>query len=133
MYHPQVGGDLGARMFAAFTETKKMGFTQTVLVGTDCPPLHAHHLRDAFRALRRNEVVLGPTPDGGYYLVGARNPPANMFADISWSTSCVLEQTLQVLGKTRIQAALLTPLRDLDDADDLRYHMAEGNLALPPV
>src|SRR5262249_19825135 len=91
----QQGGDLGERIERAFDDLLASPQDHAVIVGADCPALDASALDDAFDALATREGVLGPARDGGYYLVGLRCRAPGLFRDIDWSTSRVLDQTLQ--------------------------------------
>ncbi len=118
-YFPQSEGDLGARVHAAIDGAFSRGAKAVLVVGGDCPELDTALLRDAADALRENDLVLGPTVDGGYYLIGLRGAQPGLFSDMPWSTSEVFEETM-----TRIQALGLTVeklpmLFDVDTADDL--------------
>lgn len=108
----QPASDLGTRMAAAFADGV------SVLVGTDIPPLRAHHVDAALAGLEESEVVLGPTDDGGYCLIALRAPCPQLFADIPWGTDQVLTATKAAAGERKL--ALLPPLWDVDDAADWR-------------
>jgi rSAM/selenodomain-associated transferase 1 len=115
----QQAGDLGQRMTAAFAAAFAAGATKVAIIGTDCPGLRAAHLAEAFSLLNEHEVVLGPATDGGYYLLGLRQPLPELFQNKAWSTASVLADTLadaQRLGK---RVALLPELHDVDTAEDL--------------
>ena len=117
-YVHQAGGDLGHRMFAAIETAFGRGAHRVVLVGTDIPGVTAAILEHAFDQLRRNEVVLGPSTDGGYWLVGM-NRLENLFTEIPWSTPAVLESTLAMAKSKKMHVHLLEPLTDLDEPADL--------------
>jgi len=114
----QRGSDLGARMRAALFDAIDQGCRQAVLVGTDIPGLTAGHLDAAFDALNRHDLVLGPSEDGGYWLVGLRCK-AELFQGIAWGTANVLSQTLAAAKKLGLSSTCLPALHDLDTADDL--------------
>lgn len=112
----QSEGDLGARMHHALSVP---GTGPAVLVGSDIPDIQARHIDDAFRALARADVVLGPAADGGYWLIGMRRrraPPR--FGRIRWSTAHALEDTIAGFPPGT-KVALLEVLRDVDEARDL--------------
>ena len=88
-------------------------------VGSDSPTLPLHLVDEAFRALVWERAVLGPTFDGGYWLVGATRPAPDMFTNIPWSTSAVLEKTVSALRAAGIEPALLSFWYDIDEAADL--------------
>jgi len=116
-FRPQVPGDLGARLLDAFGDHGRG--TSTVVIGTDCPGLTSAHLDQAFAALHSADLVLGPTADGGYYLLGAREPFPQLFEDMPWSTEQVLAETLARAAAAGLRVAQLARLRDLDTSEDL--------------
>ena len=123
-YVPQLGGDLGERMHRMIRRSREMGATRTVIIGSDSPSLPPGYVDDALELLRSNGVVLGPSTDGGYYLIGQSSPDIRPFRSIDWSTGSVFEQTLQRLEGTAI--ALLPPWYDVDtpaEAAFLRVHL----------
>jgi rSAM/selenodomain-associated transferase 1 len=123
---PQGEGDLGARMrrvaLAALTASNRV-----VLIGSDAPTLPLEHVSMALRALRRKRVVLGPSLDGGYYLIGFRGPPPDVFTRMPWGEASVLARTLARLRRARITPAVLPAWYDVDvaaDVDLLTRHLA---------
>jgi uncharacterized protein len=127
VYRSQVEGDLGHKMEAAMRaaiEEKGTAAGSVVLIGSDIPGIEAALLRQAFDALAESEVVLGPSRDGGYYLVGLTAAAAPrvlplLFAEIRWSTETVLAETLERLGANGRSVRLLPTLRDIDRPEDL--------------
>ena len=121
--HPilQSAGDLGQRMQAALKSAMARGARQVVLVGTDIPALTTCHIAKAFAALEQHDVVLGPSRDGGYWLVGCRRP-ADVFSNIDWGGPQVLRQTLAAAERCALSVALLDDavLDDLDTETDLK-------------
>jgi rSAM/selenodomain-associated transferase 1 len=115
----QHGEDLGARMAQAFSSLFAQGYQQVVLVGTDLPVLPATHCTQAFSLLNTHDLVLGPSTDGGYYLIGLRRPVPDLFVGIPWSTEHVFEKTQALATHLGLQMSLLPQVRDLDTADDL--------------
>jgi len=116
---PQVDGDLGERMNAAFASAFADGCQSAVIIGSDLPGISAEILRRAFDLLDAHPVVIGPAYDGGYYLLGLREPRPELFDGIPWSTERVLDCTLHRLRGSGISPPLLEPLRDVDRAADL--------------
>jgi uncharacterized protein len=114
----QGDGDLGARMLRAFERVlARPGCA--IGIGIDAPALDARYLREAARRLDSSEVVLGPALDGGYTLIGLRQPIAALFEDIPWSTGAVLESTRDRLKHLALPHAELAPLGDIDEPADL--------------
>ncbi|MGL4376645.1 MAG: TIGR04282 family arsenosugar biosynthesis glycosyltransferase [Microcoleaceae cyanobacterium] len=119
IYEPQPDGDLGERMAIAFQKSFESGYEKVIIIGTDCPTLKHHILREAFEALNQNELVLGPAEDGGYYLIGLRHFIPQLFENISWGTSSVLEQTNAIALSLNLSIAYLPILADIDRPEDL--------------
>jgi len=118
-WQDQVGADLGERMTFAIAQAFRRGFQHVVLVGADCPAVSTAILAQAFEELRRKDLVLGPTRDGGYYLIGLRCPNPALFANIAWGSEQVLAQTLAAAAEAGVQPALLVGLADVDRPEDL--------------
>jgi len=121
----QCAGDLGQRMAWAFDKGVD------VLVGTDIPDMTVSYVEEAVTALRNADLVLGPTEDGGYCLVGMNSTRPELFEGIPWGTADVLESTLHAASTLRVE--LLDALWDVDDAQDLkRWHMAQAHARTHP-
>lgn len=122
---PQSDGDLGERMSQFFSVRFQGGATKVVLLGSDSPTIPQRFVAQAFHELDTNELVFGPTEDGGYYLVGMRQPIVEVFRDISWSTPSVWEETLERASaiNKRESLAMLPTWYDVDTLADLwRLH-----------
>ena len=115
----QAPGDLGTRMYAAFLAAFQRGCSRAVLIGTDIPELRADHLRQAFDALGENDLVIGPSRDGGYWLIGL-NRPARLFEGIKWGTKAVLDQTLALANGQGLSVKELDYLTDIDTEEELK-------------
>lgn len=122
---PQPGGDLGQRMAAAvaahFAHSPDLPL---LLIGTDCPVLSPGHLQAAAGALTSHDVVLIPAEDGGYVLIGFRQPVPEVFEGVAWSTAAVLDQTRERLRAAGLRWCELDPLWDLDEPADLARYQA---------
>ena len=131
-YRPQEGADLGERMKNAFLGCFAEGKTSVVLLGSDLPDLFGGILQDAFSSLATSDGVLGPSVDGGYYLIGFRKEGflPSIFDNVPWSTDSVLSETLKRFHEARRTVALLPWGRDLDTPEDLR-DFRRRNLATP--
>lgn len=114
----QRGADLSARMAAFFELHASEGFERMVLRGTDSPTLPSERIDAAFAALSQSDGVVCPDLDGGYNLIGLREPQPELFA-LEMSTASVLEQTLARARSLRLQVARLPAHHDVDTADDL--------------
>jgi hypothetical protein len=130
-YAPQGAGDLGQRMFRSFVNAFTLGCRRVVLVGTDIPELHPRHLAEAFGALSDYDLVLGPSTDGGYWLIGLKKPHA-VFHPVDWGTGEVLRQTDQLARKQGLRVHHLNPQTDVDTPEDL-YQMKRPWEAKPYV
>jgi uncharacterized protein len=119
----QAEGDLGARMHRAFEAASARGAggnrRRVVIIGSDTPHLARERVEEAFASLRTHPLVLGPSADGGYYLIGLTRPRAELFADIAWGTERVLAATLERARELGLAPELLPEEFDLDTAEDL--------------
>lgn len=124
-YIPQVGQDLGQRLKNAFLQAFSDRFNRVVVIGSDSPDLPEKYLELAFHALDTNDVVIGPSSDGGYYLIGftreAFLPEA--FEQISWSSNKVFEKTINILKQYRPNSYLLPQWHDVDTLVDLKIFL----------
>lgn len=117
----QKGADLGQRMAHCVAALLARPDTDyVVLIGTDCPVLSTEYLRAALNALQDGQdCVLGPARDGGYVLIGLRQPIPALFQGIEWSTATVLDQTLDRIASLKLRVTLLEELWDVDVSSDL--------------
>jgi rSAM/selenodomain-associated transferase 1 len=117
---PQRDGDLGVRMRGLMEDGFARGASRVLLVGSDLPDLSAEPLRAAAEILERepDTVVLGPAPDGGYYLVAATRVP-DIFTGIVWSTARVLEETETAARRDGLVCRRVATQRDVDRVSDL--------------
>jgi rSAM/selenodomain-associated transferase 1 len=122
LYMPQRGENLGERMKNSFTEAFTMNFKRVVLIGSDIPDLPLEFIEEAFHSLQEKDVVIGPSLDGGYYLIGFKDKTfsSQVFKGIPWSTERVFEQTTKILEREGLTVHFLKPLRDIDTIEDLR-------------
>jgi rSAM/selenodomain-associated transferase 2/rSAM/selenodomain-associated transferase 1 len=119
LYRPQGKGTLGARMNRAFQDSFRAGMTKVIIVGTDCPGISEGLVQGAFGALEKNDLVLGPANDGGYYLIGLRRAAEELFKGIPWGTEEVLTHTRRLAQSLGLRTFLLDPLGDVDRPEDL--------------
>ena len=117
----QAGEDLGGKMAHAFRTVFDRGFERAVLVGTDIPELDPAIFDSAGKALEQSDAVIGPSRDGGYYLIGMNRPAFSdrFFSGMSWSTSRVLDDTLAVFRQHGVSYECLRTLNDVDTPEDL--------------
>lgn len=116
----QAGKDLGARMNNAFNEAFGEGCTKVVIIGSDCPEITSHHIKKAFARLDNVDCVVGPSEDGGYYLLGLSKKLPELFIDKKWSAASVLSETVDTLNSHGFSFELLEVLNDIDNENDLK-------------
>ena len=119
---PQRGDGFGERLYFAVEDLFKCGFGSVCLIDSDSPTVPAENFAGAVELLSTTEdrVVLGPSDDGGYYLIGVKKPHQHLFKQIDWSTERVLNQTMQRATEIGVEAKLLPIGYDVDDGASLR-------------
>jgi len=129
----QQGSDLGERMKNAFISAFDLGIEACCCIGSDLPDLPVEYVRQAFRDLERAEtdVVFGPAEDGGYYLVGIKTMHDRLFTGIAWSSSRVLESSLERAREMELRTGLLPAWYDIDMIGDLRRLLLSPGQAAP--
>jgi rSAM/selenodomain-associated transferase 1 len=127
----QVGEDLGSRMSQAFQVVFDMGYRKALIIGTDLPTLPESALRQAQDLLTDHDLVLGPSLDGGYYLIGLTKPAPDLFTGIPWSTGHVCEATRTKADAMGLKTALLPTCRDVDTIEDLMAVIREAGFGAP--
>ncbi|MDX1754741.1 MAG: TIGR04282 family arsenosugar biosynthesis glycosyltransferase [Marinobacter sp.] len=113
----QTGRDLGARMEAAISAGLEE-YTQVIIVGSDCPSVDAGYVHLAQQVLEGADLVLGPSDDGGYVLLGARRLVPGQLADIAWGSGAVLAQTRRRAEALGVSCCLLETRWDVDEPED---------------
>jgi rSAM/selenodomain-associated transferase 1 len=119
IYVQQAAGNLGQRLTQALLESSRPEGSATVIMGTDCPDLSARILWRAFDLLERNDLVLGPAGDGGYYLIGVTRLHEELFQNVSWGTDQVLSTTTAHATRLGLSFSQLELLHDIDRPEDL--------------
>ncbi len=127
---PQRGETLGERLVNAATELLNNGFESVCLINSDSPTLPGEILTTAVSMLAQkgDRVVLGPSQDGGYYLIGLKRPHSHLFERIAWSTADVLAHTIERAADIDLPVELLPTWYDVDDAATLRLLCEELSL-----
>lgn len=115
----QQGEGLGARLAVAFQEGFLSGARKVLAIGSDSPHLPPERLREALEALDTFDLALGPTDDGGYYLIGLRKFAPEILSGVEWGTGRVLEQTLRAAERAGLGSFVMAPFYDLDEWKDL--------------
>ncbi|MBD6614692.1 glycosyltransferase [Komarekiella sp. 'clone 1'] len=119
VYQPQGEGDLGSRMARSLFDAFESGAEKVMIIGTDCPGVNAQILATAFEQLQAFELVLGPAIDGGYYLIGLRQPIPELFVNIEWGTAQVFQKTVEIAHLLNLSPVYLPTLADVDRPEDL--------------
>lgn len=118
----QFGDDLGARMSNAFKELFDQGFERVMIIGSDCYQLQTAIVEQAITSLSETDVVIGPTFDGGYYLLGSNHYIPELFIDKAWSTAQVTSQTINTVKNCKLTYTVLPKLHDVDEVADLELN-----------
>jgi rSAM/selenodomain-associated transferase 2/rSAM/selenodomain-associated transferase 1 len=137
-YRPQGSGDIGRRMGRAFEEAFQETKAPAVIIGSDIPGISADIVRQAFDGLQKNDLVLGPARDGGYYCIGLKNTLAaetyfRLFDGINWGTAAVISQTLEIAKRLGLRYVLLEQLDDVDGPEDLQFWGNAREAAVQPA
>lgn len=119
----QRGGDIGQRMSDSLTQGFRQGASQVVIIGSDIPTLRRSEIRDAFAMLNSAPAVIGPSHDGGFYLIGANEAGYNIVAhvlqgNIKWSTPEVLAKVSELCVSNSLPWVQLPPKKDVDTYED---------------
>jgi uncharacterized protein len=124
--HVQSGNDLGERMYNAFSAMLKTN-EKAVIIGSDCPTLTTKIIESAFEQLDTHDFVVGPSTDGGYYLLGfgQKNLSDAVFKNMDWSTETVLPTTLKRIEALEKTVFLLPELTDVDEEKDWVDYLAQ--------
>ena len=129
--HVQGEGDLGQKMSSAFKQTLNLGYRQVVIIGSDHPTLPDEYLRAAFAALKPGPAItVGPSDDGGYYLLGMTHFFPKLFEGILYSRPDVMTSTLRQARLTGARIVQLPWWYDVDKPKDL--HRLAHSTRLPP-
>ncbi len=113
----QRGEDLGERMSNAFIDTMPP-YHKVILIGGDIANISAKIIQEGFKKLNTHDLVLGPTHDGGYYLIGMKTPTPHIFENIEWSTNTVAKKTIENINELNKTYFLLPTLSDIDYEED---------------
>lgn len=122
----QPEGDLGEKMSGVFKAEFARGYKRICIIGTDCPGISSSGILQAFELLGNSELVLGPSCDGGYYLVGLSVFHPELFEGIAWSTDEVLSGTLGIARSLGIDYGCLAVRADIDEITGLERYMSKN-------
>ena len=145
-YEPQQGKDLGEKMHFAFQHIFKCNYNKVIIIGSDLPTLKKSIILAAFAELESSDLVLGPSPDGGYYLIGLQKARPELFENIVWSTNLVLKKTMDIARANNLKVKLLQTIQDIDTFNDVKklnrfiknhkkeyQHLEKTNFALKQI
>lgn len=117
--YPQEGNNLGQKLMRAFDFVFKKGAVKTIIIGSDSPEIENKIIISAFKNLKNKHCVIGPSLDGGYYLLGLSRFYKEIFQRIDWGTGRVFKQTLKALNRLQLKVSCLGKLSDIDTLEDL--------------
>jgi len=127
-FSPQGEGDLGQRLFRGFEQGFQRGYGKVMAIGSDCPDCGARWIQAAFGLLKNHKsAVIGPSFDGGYYLLALSELEPEVFKNITWSSALVFEETQDRLKQSGYELTVLPSLGDVDTHQDWQVLM-EGAL-----
>lgn len=121
----QPEGNLGQKMYGVFEQGFALNYERICIAGTDCPAISHVDILKTFELLKTCKLVLGPSEDGGYYLIGLSAFYPQLFADISWSTENVFSSTIAIAESLGITCSLLSSRTDIDEIADLENYMSK--------
>ncbi len=126
-YVSQDGDDLGERMKNAFRLVFSHGAKKTIIIGTDIPDLSKEIIEESIDKLDKSDLVIGPSPDGGYYLLGIKKYQPFLFDGITYSTNTVLQETIKKAKDNGLTYHTLDLLADIDNEEELKNWLDKGN------
>lgn len=132
----QSGSDLGERLANSVRDVLSRGHSPVVVIGSDAPSLPPRLIGEALRRAAESDLVLGPSFDGGYYLIGLRALAPPLFDGIEWGSDSVLCSTLERARNLHLKISLLEPWYDVDtpaNLDHLRQHLARQARSSHPI
>ncbi|GAB5562536.1 MAG: TIGR04282 family arsenosugar biosynthesis glycosyltransferase [Synoicihabitans sp.] len=117
-FWPQAEGGLGMRLNFAMSEAFSRGAHAVMLIGGDCPELRRAQFEQARDELQSHDVVMGPSLDGGYYLLASDQPRGELFENVAWSTAEVAPRTREIIAEQGWRHSELAELGDVDTLAD---------------
>lgn len=129
-YYPQSGDNLGEKMLNAIETVLSSGYDSCILIGTDIPEIKGEYIMKGFLSLKTCDVVLGPTFDKGYCLIGMKKPYKKVFSNQTYGTGSVLSSTLEKIKNSGLTYSLLETVLDIDEESDLLMLEKRINLGL---
>ncbi len=126
-YAEQKGNNLGKKMSNAFSYVFKKKYSKAIILGTDIPEINSEIIESAFSHLSDFKIVISPSNDGGYSLLGQQKNYSFLFKNIEWSTSSVFLTTILKIRQNNISFKKLNELNDIDTKEDLLLWMNSTN------
>jgi rSAM/selenodomain-associated transferase 1 len=117
-FFPQCSGDLSARLIDAFSIAFAAGHVRVAAIGSDCVEINHETFFETWRALETHDCVIGPSADGGYYLLALKKPCPGLFQDIAWSSAETFQHTMERAVELQLSVHLLRKLNDVDTLKD---------------
>jgi rSAM/selenodomain-associated transferase 1 len=118
---PQHGKDLGERMYNSINHLLKLGYGKVILIGSDIPELKPEYIINAFENLNSSDICIGPTYDGGYYLIGMKEAQFELFnSNVSWGKKTVFDRTVEIAERNKLAVSYTDKCRDIDTKEDIR-------------
>jgi len=115
----QNGNSFDERLQNTISDVFNIGYNEIIIVGNDCPDLTPETIQQTFNALNQSDVVIGPSTDGGFYLIAIKKIDERIFDNVKWYSDKVLSQLLANINKSHYSHVLLQTLNDIDDYTDL--------------
>lgn len=130
-YYPQCEGDLGSRLHSAVADAFKRGASSVICIGGDCPNLNFSHIEQTSDLLSQDkDLAIGPSEDGGYYLIGMNRPQPELFEDIPWSQPDTFKATMKKAEDMNLRTIILETLYDVDEVCELKRAVEDGYISL---
>lgn len=132
---PQSGDDLGERQGSLLEKGFDLGYSKVCVMSSDLPDIPVERIHEAFAGLKSMDCVIGPSPDGGYYLIGFSTDgfEKNIFKGMQWSHSNVTDEMRRRLVLQGIEWIEIEPWQDVDDIDDLGDLIKRNPIGTGPV
>ena len=115
----QNGNSFDERLKNTISDVFNIGYNEIIIVGNDCPDLTPETIQQSFNSLNQSDVVIGPSTDGGFYLIAIKKIDERIFDNVKWYSDKVLSQLLTNINKSHYSHVLLQTLNDIDDYADL--------------
>ena len=119
-YLAQKGNDLGEKMYRCLRKVLALDYESVILTGSDLPGMTAAHLESGFAVLEETDIAIGPTSDGGYYLIGMKRPCREVFRIEDYGGATVFEKTVAAAKNAGLTVGLAMTCDDVDTPEDLK-------------